>query len=71
MGEVYVGSFTCWEVSVSVFFGKTPKVRMVCGGCSFKFSERFLIDRLVEGEYPRVKCPSCGKVNIVPLVIVD
>lgn len=50
--------------SLLQLFGLGPKWTVTCGNCGKTFQERLpVIDR------PGVSCPSCGVVNVIPVVV--
>lgn len=65
---VRVKHFSMWETSISMIWGKTPKVFMVCGSCSYSFSQRFSPIDFKSG-HPKVLCPNCQTVNYVPIYV--
>lgn len=68
MSEVTVKAFESWNMSLSTLFGKTPKIKMLCGNCTGYFSRRFDVYE-VNRRFPRAVCPHCGVVNKVPMKI--
>ncbi|MGD1416476.1 hypothetical protein [Bacillus stercoris] len=71
MKPIMVKQLQCWGTSISMLFGKTPKVNMACGKCSYYFARRF---GRYDFEYgyrgmPIAVCPTCGQVNYVPIRI--
>jgi hypothetical protein len=68
MKPIKVKYFEMWNMSISMLFGKTPKVHMVCGKCSHYFSKRFNFSDFRDGN-PKTLCPNCYTVNYVPIVI--
>ena len=63
---VRVKAYESWNMSVSQFFGKSPRVDMICGNCHYGFSKRFNVIDFDHG-FPQAICPSCRKVNYVPM----
>jgi DNA-directed RNA polymerase subunit RPC12/RpoP len=59
-----------WNTSITTLWGKSPKVEMICGKCSYHFSKRFDLIEFKVG-YPRVICPYCNTLNSVPIVMED
>lgn len=68
MKAIQVKYFEMWNTSITMLWGKSPKVNMVCGKCHFHFSKRFEPFDFRSG-YPKVMCPSCHTVNYVPIQI--
>lgn len=68
MKPIQVKSFEMWNMSIAMMWGKTPKVNMVCGDCSYHFSRRFGVEDFLN-EYPKTLCPYCETVNYVPITI--
>lgn len=71
MEPIRVKQFKCWSTSISMLFGKTPKVNMVCGKCGYYFSKRFNRSDFECGfiGMPITVCPTCKQVNYVPIRI--
>lgn len=38
---IRVKDFECWNMSVSMLWGRTPKIEMICGHCNHYFARRF------------------------------
>lgn len=58
--------FSGWSMSILQIFGFGPKMTVECGRCYHVFKKRIpLID------YPKLKCPECGVLNKMPLVVED
>lgn len=68
MADVRVKAYSTFESSISFLFGKTPKVSMLCGSCSFQFSKRFSPIDFKNG-HPHAMCPKCHTVNYVPISV--
>jgi hypothetical protein len=68
MKEVQVKCFEMWKTSISILWGKSPKVNMICGECFYPFARRFDFADFRNG-YPRTVCPDCHTVNYVPIVM--
>lgn len=68
MSVVRVSSYECWDTSISLLWGKTPKVNMVCGKCKYHFSTIFSPIDFRKG-HPQIMCPSCKTINYVPIYI--
>jgi hypothetical protein len=65
--EVRVRNYSTWETSISLLFGKTPKVTMICGECDYQFSRRFEPIDFRGGKFPRVMCQRCQTINVVSI----
>ena len=65
METVRPKDFEGWDMSpIAQLFGSGPKLRITCGKCGLKFSQRIqMIDN------PPTKCDYCGAVNIIPVKI--
>jgi hypothetical protein len=68
MSVIRVKNFSAYNTSISFLWGKTPKVDMECGNCSYFFSKRFEPVDFRNG-HPKAMCPSCSTVNYVPLSV--
>jgi hypothetical protein len=66
---IRVKNFECWNMSFSVLFGKSPKVKMICGKCDNFFSKRFTSIEFTYNGMPVTRCPECRTKNYVPLTI--
>lgn len=64
MVECY--SFNMWNMSLSQFFGKTPKINYICGKCRH-YNEGRMSVRQVEIGDPYLICNCCGTVNYIPI----
>lgn len=51
-----------WQMSLMQLFGKTPKVTIVCGNCSYEFARRFDVSEC-KGQHPIAECPKCSAKN--------
>jgi hypothetical protein len=63
--ETVACSVQGWNMSLASIFGSGPKLSIVCGSC-FKGRK----ERVAPCDAPRVFCPHCGKVNVLPVVVV-
>lgn len=68
MKPICVADFQMWNTSISMLWGKSPKVNMLCGNCHYSFSKRFEPIDFKNG-YPKALCPNCSKVNYVPITV--
>ena len=50
------------NTSISMLFGKSPKITYVCGKCNCVNQSRISIDSIYLGK-PYVKCEFCGEIN--------
>jgi hypothetical protein len=68
---IQVRDFECWNMSLSMLFGKTPKVTMSCGKCRHIWSKRFTGMDFRNGykNRPVSICPRCNTSNYVPMAI--
>lgn len=51
----------CWNMSISMLWGKCPKMKIVCGNCYHTFT-----DRPYMSKYITSVCPACKEVNEIP-----
>lgn len=68
MESIPVKYYEMWNMSISTLWGKSPKVKMVCGKCSCSFSRRFKPIDFQNG-FPNTLCPCCNTLNSVPITI--
>lgn len=66
MKEVKAKSYNGWNTSISMLFGKSPKINILCGECFSYFSVRFTPSDFSCGS-PRAFCTNCGTRNIVSI----
>jgi len=53
-----------WSFTPLQLIGLTPKYTITCGECDFTFKNRIpMVD------YPGIKCPNCGVINKLPVVV--
>ena len=63
MKTVNAQSVSGYNMSVSMFFGKSPLLTIVCGDCRHTFQSRTpCVD------YATVICPACSSLNRLNLV---
>ena len=55
-----------WSMSVSMLFGKSPKIEFICGNCGRHNTGRISIEA-VERHKPYMICSHCGEVNNIPI----
>ncbi len=56
--------FNGYNMSLAQIFGRGPMFHITCGKCRTSFSKRVpMVDQ------PGLRCPECGVVNIIPIVI--
>lgn len=48
----------CWNMSISMLWGKCPKMKIVCGNCYHTFTDRPPISNHITSV-----CPACKEVN--------
>ena len=63
---IRVKRFQMWNVSVSMLFGASPKVKWICGECGGYNESRFCTS--YHRENPKVGCMHCGRVNYIPVM---
>lgn len=64
MNPVMCKEATGWNMSIAQLFGSGPKWTIRCGNCEVDFTARIpMVDQ------PRVPCPHCRAVNIVPVTV--
>lgn len=68
MDTVTVKYYEMWNTSITMLWGKSPKVRMICGNCDYSFSKRFEPIDFRTG-YPKALCPCCHTLNTVPIMV--
>ena len=56
--------FNGYNMSLAQIFGRGPMLHITCGKCWASFSKRVPMVDL-----PGLRCPECGVVNIIPIVI--
>lgn len=61
---VYARDFRGLSMSLAQLWGSGPKFTVQCGHCDGVFK-----DRIIMVDYPRLRCPFCGTVNILNLEI--
>ncbi len=61
---VVVAACEGWSFSALQLVGLGPKWDLRCGACDIDFRVR-----LPMKDRPRVACPHCGRVNIVPVEV--
>jgi phage FluMu protein Com len=59
---VKVKDLSMWNLSLSMLFGKSPKIRYICGKCNM-YNETRISTTAVELGRPYVKCSHCGEIN--------
>jgi hypothetical protein len=67
-GEVWPHKMESWNFSPTIFFGRSPKLHIVCGDCLNYFSTRVDMAE-IEMHFPRATCPYCHSVNVLPLEV--
>lgn len=51
----------CWNMSISMLWGKCPKMTIVCGNCYHTFTDRPPMSNHITSV-----CPACKEVNQIP-----
>ena len=65
METVKVRECSGWNTSpIAALFGKGPKLTLTCGKCGFIWQKR----PIYNVDNPRMICPACNTVNLIPLV---
>lgn len=59
-------NFNMWNMSISQLFGKTPKIKFICGECD-AYNEIRLSVAAVECHRPYAKCNCCDEINYIPI----
>lgn len=59
---VKVKDLEMWNLSLSMLFGKSPKIKYICGKCN-RYNETRISTSAVEMGYPYVICLYCGETN--------
>lgn len=59
---VTVKDLVTWNFSVSMFFGKSPKIKYNCGSCDCYNEDRISLTAIRLGN-PYVVCAKCGEIN--------
>lgn len=63
MQTVNAKSVSGFNMSISMLFGKSPLLTIVCGNCQYTFQTRTpTID------YAKALCPACNCLNKLPLI---
>ena len=66
MEKVIPYNFQGYSMSLAQIFGKGPMFHVTCGKCRASFSKRIpMVDN------PGLQCPTCGVINVMPLVLDD
>ena len=65
---VKVKRLEMWNMSVAMIFGKSPKIKYICGKCNCYNEARIPVDAVKMGR-PYVICNHCGEVNDTCLVL--
>ena len=64
MKTVEPHAFNGYSMSLAQLFGSGPMFHVTCGNCRCSFSKRIpMVDN------PGLKCPECGVVNIISVVV--
>jgi DNA-directed RNA polymerase subunit RPC12/RpoP len=65
---VKVKDLSMLNVSLSMLFGKSPKIKYICGKCN-GYNETRISTSSVEMGYPYVICSHCGETNDTGLTL--
>lgn len=60
--------FEMYNMSLSMLFGKSPKIKYICGKCG-KYNKTRISVNAVKLKAPYTRCQSCGVTNLIPIVI--
>jgi hypothetical protein len=62
--------FSTWNMSpLAQLFGKSPKVKILCGNCKGYFTERFDMAEFRNRRKPQATCPHCKAINQMPFTM--
>jgi len=59
---VNVKKLQMWNMSLSMLFGKSPKINYICGKCDSYNETRISMNAVRMGK-PYVVCSHCGEIN--------
>ena len=59
-------NFEMYTMSFSQLFGKTPKIKFICGNCEMYDSGRLDVEAVKWGK-PFIRCSHCGAENYIPI----
>lgn len=65
---VNVKSISMWNISVSMLFGKSPKIEYICGKCGGYNKDRISMKSVRLGR-PYVVCKYCREINNTGLIL--
>lgn len=60
-------NFEMWEMSLSMMFGRSPKVNFRCGKCGNWSSGRGNIENVNRNGGLLIPCSHCGETNKIPV----
>lgn len=70
MDIVECENFCMFNMSVATLFGKTPKIKYLCGKCGRYNTGRLDIAE-VYWEVPFIDCKYCGATNRIPITFSE
>ena len=65
---VNVKQLQTWSMSISMFAGKSPKIKYTCGDCGAYNETRIALNAIRIGK-PYVLCAYCGEINNTGLTL--
>ena len=68
MNIVECENFSMLNMSLSMIFGKSPKIKYLCGKCG-RYNEGRLNISEIYWEVPYLDCKYCGTTNKIPITI--
>lgn len=60
--------FEMYNTSLSMLFGKSPKISYICGRCN-DYNETRMSIEAIDVNRPYAKCKTCGAINRIPIKI--
>lgn len=66
---VNVRSLQMWNMSISMLYGKSPKIKYICGECGAYNETRMSLNAVKIGK-PYAVCAYCGEINNTGLTLV-
>lgn len=55
-----------WNFSLSMLFGKSPKITFLCGNCG-KYNYGRISMKAIQNHKPYMICEHCGEVNNIQI----
>ena len=68
--KVQCKKFSMLNMSIAELFGKSPKIKYICGNCDGYNETRIPMGSIKCGR-PYAKCNCCGIINVIPIHIDD